>query len=327
MRAREPVNNIVGKEKRQMGVRIFIALALALLTLITACNRTESKKAGKPSAALVVAGEAKDVTYSTNNGADLVSYNLKVAYPASEVIQEINSKLAQQGYKPLKESFLNPRIPSSMERGWSEFVDATKTPNKTVHQWITDWSNSAGEIVTYILRYEYPKGKEKNLLDLKVHAIHMQGALATEVKNQGQQSIKKYKEEELKYQEKEITSRQNGGVSENLKFYLTESSSGKGLTQVTLPSSEKVYVQKTPIITSSDIAVVKIKEDAEGYEFKLDLNAEGTKKMHAATKDNIGKRMAFYYNDEFCSAPIIREEIDSGSLIAFKPKPTIFPSH
>lgn len=56
------------------------------------------------------------------------------------------------------------------------------------------------------------------------------------------------------------------------------------------------------------------------------FNAEGTRKMHAATKDNIGKRMVFYYNDKFCSAPIIREAIDSGSLMAFKPKPILSPS-
>lgn len=306
-----------------MRVRIFVALALALITfmtLITACNRVESKKAGKPSAALVVAGDAKDVTYSTNNGADLVSYNLKVAFPANEVIQEITSKLAEQGYKPLKESFLNPGIPSSMERGWSEYVDATKTPNKTVHQWNTDWSNNAGEIVSYMFRYEYPEGKDKNLIDLEVSAILMQKALANDAKTQGKEFVEKYKEEE-------IASKGKAGVSENLKFYLTEGSPGKGLIEVKLPSAEKVYVQKIPIITSSDIAIVKKKEDAEGYEFRLDLNAEGRKKMHAATKDNIGKRMAFYYNDEFCSAPIIREAIDSGSLMAFKPKPTLSPIH
>jgi len=136
---------------------------------------------------------------------------------------------------------------------------------------------------------------------------------AKDVKSQSEQFIKKYVEDE-------IAARPNGGVRENLKFYLTESSPGKGLTEVALPSGEKLYVQKTPVITATDIATIKKKEDAEGYEFRLDLNAEGTKKMHAATKDNIGKRMAFYFNDEFCSAPIIRETIDSGSIMAFKPK-------
>jgi len=138
--------------------------------------------------------------------------------------------------------------------------------------------------------------------------------------NRDEQAIKRYQVEE-------IAKRQKGGVSENLKFYLTQNSPGKGLTEVTISSGEKAYVQKTPVITSSDIAEVKMKEDAEGYEFRLELNAEGTKKMHAATKDNIGKRIAFYYKDEFCSAPIIREAIDSGSVMAFKPKPSVSPSH
>ncbi len=143
---------------------------------------------------------------------------------------------------------------------------------------------------------------------------------AIDMKAQAEEIVKKYKEAE-------VASREKGGVRENLKFYLTESSPEKGLTEVALTSGEKLYVQRIPIITSNDIAIVKIKEDPEGYEFRLELNAEGTKKMYAATKDNIGKRMAFYFNDEFCSAPIIREAIDSGSLMAFKPKPTSSPIH
>jgi preprotein translocase subunit SecD len=131
--------------------------------------------------------------------------------------------------------------------------------------------------------------------------------------NSSEQVIKRHKEEE-------IAARQKGGVSDNLKFYLTQNSPDKGLTEVTISSGEKIYVQKTPVVTSSDIAEVKTNEIAEGYEFRLDLNAEGTKKVYAATKDNIGKRIAFYYNDEFCSAPVIREAIDSGSFMAFKPK-------
>jgi len=148
-------------------------------------------------------------------------------------------------------------------------------------------------------------------------------AVAGEVNNvkaQAEDIVKKYKEDE-------IASRNKGGVRENLKFYLTENSPDKGLTEITLPSGEKLYVQRTPIIKSSDIAIVKMKEDSEGYEFRLNLNAEGSKKMHATTKDNIGRRMAFYFNDEFCSAPIIREAIDSGSVMAFKPKATLSTRH
>lgn len=141
-----------------------------------------------------------------------------------------------------------------------------------------------------------------------------------DMKTQAEDIVKKYKEEEM-------ASRNKGGVRENLKFYLTKSSPAKGLTEVSLTPEEKIYVQRTPIITSSDIATVKTKEDSEGSEFRIDLNAEGTKKMHAATKDNIGKRIAFYFNDEFCSAPIIREAIDSGSIMAFKPKATLPTRH
>ena len=252
-----------------MRLRVISFAVFSSLLLVSACNRTEPQKAGTPSAPLIVAGEAKNVSYSTNNGADLVTYNLKVDYPATGVIQEITSKLAKEGYKPLKESFLNPGIPSSMERGWSEYTDATKDPKRTVHQWNTDWSNSDGEIVSYMISYEYSEGKEKNMVDLEVSSIHMKGNLAQNIKRQGDDFIKKQKDEE-------VVSRGKGGVSENLKFYLTQNAPGKGLTEVTLPTSqEKVHVEKAPVITSSDIATVKTNEVEGGYELRLDLNAEG----------------------------------------------------
>ncbi|MDD2270671.1 MAG: hypothetical protein PHP95_02090 [Desulfuromonadaceae bacterium] len=58
-----------------------------------------------------------------------------------------------------------------------------------------------------------------------------------DMKTQAEDIVKKYKEEEM-------ASRNKGGVRENLKFYLTESSPSKGLTEVSLTPEEKIYVQR-----------------------------------------------------------------------------------
>jgi hypothetical protein len=156
-----------------------LLLVFIPLVLFSACNESE-KVSEKFSNALVVATGARNVQYHKFEGTDQVSYNLKVDYPASGVIEEIMSKLAKQGWQPQKEDFLNPGLQTSIVRGWSEFGDATKSPVKTVHQWMADWRSNNGDIVRYCIRYEYPEGKEKDLKNLKIMAIYIPASLVKE---------------------------------------------------------------------------------------------------------------------------------------------------
>jgi hypothetical protein len=99
-----------------------------------------------------------------DEGAIQLSYKLKKDYPASSVLKEISTQLEGAGWQPLKKDYLNPGLPSSYVKGWSDFEDATRPPTTIkVYQWKGSWQDKYGNIVTYIFIYEYPKNKKKKL--------------------------------------------------------------------------------------------------------------------------------------------------------------------
>lgn len=166
---------------------IHILVTVALIATFAPCEASDNKSV------LTVLPGATDVQASKSKYQDQVSYRLKTDFPATGAIEEIKTRLAKNGWRPLKEDFLNPGLSSSIVRGWSEFTDATKIPKLTVHQWITDWSNSKGEIIRYVLRYEYPEGKAKDLKNLKVVALHLPATTVKEAQKAVAGSINKEK--------------------------------------------------------------------------------------------------------------------------------------
>lgn len=65
-------------------------------------------------------------------GSYSVAYSLNEKYPASNAIQQISAELEAIGWTPLKEDWLNPGMPSSHIRGWTDFVDGTTTPRTQI---------------------------------------------------------------------------------------------------------------------------------------------------------------------------------------------------
>ena len=86
-----------------------------------------------------------------------VAYALREKHPASNAIQQISSRLEALGWRPIKDDWLNPGLPSSHVRGWTDFRDSTTTPTQHVHQWGAQWQDKSGSIVGYTLRYSYPE--------------------------------------------------------------------------------------------------------------------------------------------------------------------------
>jgi hypothetical protein len=104
-------------------------------------------------------------------GTFYVSYGLMAEYPPSNVIQQISSKLNDLHWAPLKEDWLNPGIPSSHVRGWTEFLDDNRGALQHVHQWLAQWKDPSGNIVSYSLRYSYKEGGPSDLKSLWVNGI------------------------------------------------------------------------------------------------------------------------------------------------------------
>jgi hypothetical protein len=119
---------------------IYSANKLRLLFLLTPLILSLSAMSGAndqdPAAysdALVVASGAEDVRYVKYEGTDQISYRLQADYPAHHVIETISQSLKDKGWEPLKEDFLNPGLPSSHVEGWTNFTDATRSPERFVH--------------------------------------------------------------------------------------------------------------------------------------------------------------------------------------------------
>ncbi len=122
--------------------------------------------------ALVVPEEARAVERGSGAaGSFFVSYMLTEQFPARNTLQRISSRLKQLGCVPLKEDWLNPSLPSSHTRGWSEFLDITGKTPRHEHQWCGQWQDVSGNVVTFCLRYSYPQAGPRDVDSLYINGL------------------------------------------------------------------------------------------------------------------------------------------------------------
>ena len=166
-----------------------IVVVFCFFFLVLSCTEKSSQSASDYSGSLVILTNASNVKYYKINGTDQVSYKLIAQYPAKDTISELNNRLKTKGWEPLKNDWLNPEIPTSHERGWTNFIDGTKDPNLEVHSWNSNWTNEKEDILTFALRYSYPVKTKSNMLELNVIGIYVPEELAKKTVAQ----INKYK--------------------------------------------------------------------------------------------------------------------------------------
>ena len=130
--------------------------------------------------ALIAIPFASNTTCRYALGKTQLVYRVEEGYPADDALKTIYTTLGQQGWKPLKRDFLNPSIPSSHMRGWTQFEDDTTTPHTTVHAWQTQWMNQRKDVVDSILEYRYPVGEAPDLHTLHVVALFIDANIAAE---------------------------------------------------------------------------------------------------------------------------------------------------
>jgi hypothetical protein len=116
---------------------------------------------GNRSAAMIVVPEASGIQFRRLGQIEGITYTIAEPFPAGKTIRSIGSKLAELGWKPLREDWLNPGIPTSFVRGWTCYLDATKRPTARVCSWMTDWSDPDGNLVSYHLSWQ-PRGTAAN---------------------------------------------------------------------------------------------------------------------------------------------------------------------
>jgi hypothetical protein len=151
---------------QQRGLLIAFSLLVALLAMSGAAQEEGPSREGQDywfinpknlSAELLVLKGAHDMqVHQQSDGSTWVSYSLEAKYPATNILVLIDQHLRDRGFEPLRNDWLNPEIPSSYTRGWSNYEDGTSDPPQNVHQWLTHWKNELNAVVLVDLRYRSP---------------------------------------------------------------------------------------------------------------------------------------------------------------------------
>lgn len=158
----------IGKKMGNQKLMSFLIALLALLPFATCYSDFSILKESRYAKGLILVDGATEQAYSKQQpGYYVLQYKLKQKYPAKATLSEISKSLDRAGWRPLKESFLNPGSNSSHVRSWTDFVDSTQSHRVRVHQWSAEWEYDDGSVVSYTLRYNEP-----DLSTLSIWAIH-----------------------------------------------------------------------------------------------------------------------------------------------------------
>ncbi len=173
-------------------MKSLVPLSTAIIIASLGCHSV-SESPPRYSRALIVLPNAREVKFGKYNGSDQLSYTVEVEYPASEQISTISKKLAENGWKPLREDWLNPGLKSSHTRGWTDFEDVSRRRDLRVFQWLAQWDDKAGDVVAYAYQYRDQLGparhrsryflrKEPGSHKLRVMAVYFPAKLAEKIK-------------------------------------------------------------------------------------------------------------------------------------------------
>ena len=139
--------------RKPLGRGSFFLVYLALAACALSCARSSDIAVSNLPPELRVPKDAVHAIARSDGKAVGVEYEIPVPYPAQNFLAEVSSHLEKRGWKAAETDLLNPSVPSSHIRGWTAFVDETVSPRVAMHQWLADWRNQKGDVVSYALRY------------------------------------------------------------------------------------------------------------------------------------------------------------------------------
>lgn len=154
-------------------------LIAGLLTLAPTCAYTQANDVVARDALEVVPG-ASSVAFKKLGPLWQVYYDVKAPYPAEAVLEQLRHQLTQRGWRPLKEDFLNPGLPSSHVTGWQSFGDGTTKPATLVQQWLAQWDDANGDVLVYAFQYRYNRQGSPDLDTVHVFGSYSSRAVADE---------------------------------------------------------------------------------------------------------------------------------------------------
>jgi len=147
------------------------------------CFAQRADKSRHPDSLITVQWATKPIYTDQPRGGTALTYTVPESYPADDAITFIREALRKKGWKPLKEDFMNPGLPTSESRGWDQFDDATHQPPTHVYQWMGDWENNAHDITRYSFEYF------SNLRVLHVAALYIPADTAAQMKRDAARNL------------------------------------------------------------------------------------------------------------------------------------------
>src|SRR5215217_3581641 len=96
-----------------------------------------------------------------------------------------------------------------------------------------------------------------------------------------------------------------------LEIRLAQSESQEGWEEAKEEKSgDKIYLHKTPVVTSGDVQRAVADINASGQPvIAVHFNKAGQDKMEKATQENLGKRLAIVVDGKVVTAPTIQSKI------------------
>ncbi|HEY0158043.1 MAG TPA: hypothetical protein VGF28_12220 [Thermoanaerobaculia bacterium] len=268
----------------------FFAAACAVLLL--ACQG-ESVTPPEVAAALQPYPGSKVLKSGERGAASHVAYEVAVPYPAEPVLEFIRGRLPPR-FRPRNEDFMNPGVPTSHVRGWTDYADHSRKPHSWVHHWAGEWEDSGGNILSYDLMYRSPgaeSGGQPTSRQLQVMGNYFPREQVDAIK----ESLPAEQEPEKR-----------------------ESATRPAAPSAPVANPGYLVLRPHPegdvIIDLSDVALQEVEiagGDGETAVVLINLNAAGAKKLTAWTSANVGKQIGVYLDGKLISTPRVVSPLDS----------------
>jgi len=293
--------------KSGVGFRVAVVM-LSMAVLAEACL-------ADPEADVLFAPPgATGVEYHTVNGGEQVHFGYSERFPADNLIKILNREFVSLGWTPREKSYLNPDLPTSHVRGWSQFQDATGDELMVVHQWLGEWQNSSGAVVTYVLRYSFPEHGDPDLQNLtgfghfeSREAIEEWELLRPELEAEAEAKA----EMERRAQERENSRRANLIREESSKTGTLSLKVVKARRSV--PVEGKEYSEwREEIEYDEEIGELKLEVvavSAIGSRLEMVFSEDSAAVVREFSREHSGKMIAVFVGDELIWMPLLEGEI------------------
>ena len=102
-----------------------------------------------------------------------------------------------------------------------------------------------------------------------------------------------------------------------IAFRLAESERADGLAEAVVPNDgPTVFLHSENVLTDKDVTSVTFGRDENGgVDITIQIEAAAAKRLAAATKAHLGKRLAILLDGKVITAPVVRSEISDQARI------------